>query len=119
MILGDSFIFLNLCDFFQILDAPFLSTTPQISFIPFPPTFGKYLGHKSKWKLSLQRDNLVPRASVAFPQKASRPADIGLLYLTLSGQGGGGGGGLRGPNDQTHSCQSETTYSMMPKLGDF
>ena len=22
-----------------------------------------------------------------------------------------GGGGLRGPDDQTHSCQSETTYS--------
>ena len=32
---------------------------------------------------------------------------------------GGGGGGLRGPDDQTHSCQSETYYSMMPKLGDF
>ena len=32
---------------------------------------------------------------------------------------GGGGGGLRGPDDQTHICQSETTYSMMPKLGDF
>ena len=29
-----------------------------------------------------------------------------------------GGGGLRGPDDQTHSCQSETSYSMMPKLGD-
>ena len=33
--------------------------------------------------------------------------------------GGGGGGRLRGLDDQTHSCQSETTYSMMPKLGDF
>ena len=31
----------------------------------------------------------------------------------------GGGGGLRGPDDQTHSCQSESSYSMMPKLGDF
>ena len=40
----------------------------------------------------------------------------------------GGGKGLRGPDDQTHSCQSETqthscqseiSYSMMPKLGDF
>ena len=28
-------------------------------------------------------------------------------------------GGLRGPDDQTHSCQSETSYPMMPKLGDF
>ena len=28
------------------------------------------------------------------------------------------GGGLRGPDDQTHSCQSETSYPMMPKLGD-
>ena len=31
----------------------------------------------------------------------------------------GGGGGLRGPDGQTHSCQSETSYPMMPKLGDF
>ena len=31
----------------------------------------------------------------------------------------GGGGGLRGPDGQTHSCQSETSYLMMPKLGDF
>ena len=30
-----------------------------------------------------------------------------------------GGGGLRGPDGQTHSCQSETSYPMMPKLGDF
>ena len=29
------------------------------------------------------------------------------------------GGGIRGPDDQTHSCQSETSYSMMPKLCDF
>ena len=36
------------------------------------------------------------------------------MYLTLSGQGG-----LRGPDDQTHSCQSETSCPMMPKLGDF
>ena len=36
--------------------------------------------------------------------------------LTLSGPGGGG---LRGPDGQTHSCQSETSYPMMPKLGDF
>ena len=35
--------------------------------------------------------------------------------LTLSGPGGG----LRGPDGQTHSCQSETSYPMMPKLGDF
>ena len=41
------------------------------------------------------------------------------LVLTLSGPGGGGGGGLRGPDDQTHRCQSETTYSMMHKHGDF
>ena len=40
--------------------------------------------------------------------------------LTLSGWGGGGeGGGLRGPDDQTHSCQSETSHSVMPKLYDF
>ena len=37
--------------------------------------------------------------------------------LTLSGQGGGGG--LRGPDDQSHSFQSETSYSMMPRPGDF
>ena len=37
------------------------------------------------------------------------------LNLTLSGPGGG----LRGPDGQTHSCQSETSYPMMPKLGDF
>ena len=30
-----------------------------------------------------------------------------------------GPGRLRGPNDQTHSCLSETSYSMMPKLCDF
>ena len=41
-----------------------------------------------------------------------------VLFLTLSDPGGGGGR-LRGPNDQTHSCQSETSNSMMPKLGDF
>ena len=35
--------------------------------------------------------------------------------LTLSGPIGG----LRGPDGQTHSCQSETSYPMMPKLGDF
>ena len=29
------------------------------------------------------------------------------------------GGGLRCPDGQTHSCQSETSYPMMPKLGDF
>ena len=29
-----------------------------------------------------------------------------------------GGGGLRGPDGQTHSCQSETSYPMMPELGD-
>ena len=29
------------------------------------------------------------------------------------------GGGLRGLDGQTHSCQSETSYPMMPKLGDF
>ena len=28
-------------------------------------------------------------------------------------------GGLRGPDGETHSCQSETSYPMMPKLGDF
>ena len=39
--------------------------------------------------------------------------------LTLSGLERRGGGGLRGLDDQTHSCQAETTYSMMPKLGDF
>ena len=38
------------------------------------------------------------------------------FHLTLSGRGGGR---LRGPDDQTQSCQSETSYSMMPKLSDF
>ena len=28
----------------------------------------------------------------------------------------GGGGALRGPDDQPHGCQSEPSYSMMPKL---
>ena len=28
-------------------------------------------------------------------------------------------GGLRGPDGQTPSCQSETSYPIMPKLGDF
>ena len=37
--------------------------------------------------------------------------------LTLSGPGGGGG--LRGLDDQTHSCQPETCCSIMPKLCDF
>ena len=37
-----------------------------------------------------------------------------LKYLTPSGPGGG----LKGLDGQTHSCQSETSYSMMPKLGD-
>ena len=43
------------------------------------------------------------------------------VNLTLSGPGGGSEarGGLRGPDGQTHSCQSETSYPMMPKLGDF
>ena len=37
-----------------------------------------------------------------------------IKLLTLSGPGG-----LRGPDCQTHSGQSETSYPMMPKLGDF
>ena len=41
---------------------------------------------------------------------------ISINTLTLSGPGGGG---LRGPDDQTHSSQSETSYSMTLKLGDF
>ena len=35
------------------------------------------------------------------------------------GGGGGGEGGLKGPDDQIHSFQSETSYSMMAKLGEF
>ena len=35
------------------------------------------------------------------------------------GGGGGGGGELRGPDDPTYSCQSETSDSMMPKHCDF
>ena len=38
----------------------------------------------------------------------------GISPFTLSGPGEGG----RGPDDQTHSCQSETSYSMMPKFCD-
>ena len=41
------------------------------------------------------------------------------LVLTLNPIRPGGGGGLRGPDGQTHSCQSETSYPMMPELGDF
>ena len=29
------------------------------------------------------------------------------------------GGGIRSMDDQSHSCQSETSYSMMSKLCDF
>ena len=36
--------------------------------------------------------------------------------LTLSGPGGEG---LRRPAGQTHSCQSEISYSMTPKICDF
>ena len=42
------------------------------------------------------------------------PHAVNVEQLTLSGPGG-----LRGPDGQTHSCQSETSYPMMPKLGDF
>ena len=42
-----------------------------------------------------------------------------LASLSLNPIRPGGGGGLRGPDDQTHSCQSETSYSMMPKLCNF
>ena len=42
-----------------------------------------------------------------------------LLYAELTLSGPGDRGGLSGPGDQTHSCQSETPYSMMPKLCDF
>ena len=38
--------------------------------------------------------------------------------LTLSGPEGGGEG-LRGQNDQIHSCHSETSYSIKPKLCNF
>ena len=41
-----------------------------------------------------------------------------FVEITLSGRGGGGGG-LRDSDDQTYSCQSETSYSMMPKLVTF
>ena len=41
------------------------------------------------------------------------------MGLTLSGRKGGGGGGIKGLDDHTHSCESETSYSMMPKHGDF
>ena len=33
--------------------------------------------------------------------------------------GGGEGEGLRGPDDQIHSCHSEISYPMMPKLCNF
>ena len=35
------------------------------------------------------------------------------VVLTISGPDGGGA------DDQTNSCQLDTSYSMMPKLGDF
>ena len=31
----------------------------------------------------------------------------------------GGGGGLRGPDDRTQFCQSETSYTMMPNFVNF
>ena len=40
------------------------------------------------------------------------------IPLTLSGLWGGGGG-LRCPDDQTHICQSKTSYSMTPERCDF
>ena len=54
----------------------------------------------------------------AFAHKVTALSVYEKYCLTLSGPRGGGGG-LRGPDDQTHSCQSETSYSMMPKLCDF
>ena len=46
-----------------------------------------------------------------------------LMYRRFNPIGAGGGGGeggrIRGPDDQTHSRQSESSYSMTPKLGDF
>ena len=38
------------------------------------------------------------------------------IHLTLSGPGGGG---LRGPDDQTHCSQSETSYPMSPNFVTF
>ena len=46
-----------------------------------------------------------------------------LLNPYVSGRGGGGGGGGGGraqrPDDQIHSCHSEISYPMIPKLSDF
>ena len=42
-----------------------------------------------------------------------------FLYMVLSSLTLSGPGGLRGLDGQTHSYQSETSYPMMPKLGDF
>ena len=45
--------------------------------------------------------------------------DENVTFEKLNPVRPGGGGGLRGPDDQTHSCQSETSHSVMPKLCDF
>ena len=47
------------------------------------------------------------------------PLTVNYISISLTLSAPGGGGGLRGPDGQTHSCQSETSYPMMPKLGDF
>ena len=58
------------------------------------------------WR-TLKRDKLLSnRNAITIKLECSR------LYAVLPYQA------LRGPDDQTHSCQSDTSHSVMPKLGD-
>ena len=49
----------------------------------------------------------------------SKSVLCGYTFTPIRAGGGGRGGELRGPDDQIHSCHSETSYSMIPKLCDF
>ena len=69
--------------------------------ISFNSFLGLYL------KCTLRYLSLIFRASLSF---------LGPLFNPMRP---GGGGGLRGPDGQTHTCQSETSYPMMPKLSNF
>ena len=61
----------------------------------------------------VKNGSLVTMETVTFKLEVQKNT---CLALTLSGPRGGG---LRGPDGQTHICQSETSYPMMHKLGDF
>ena len=77
------------------------SVYPRQSYVPSALRISKYPSRYSKYTYF----QMLPKTTV--------------LTLSGGGGGGGGGGGFRGPDGQTHSCQSEASYFIMPKLGDF